>query len=999
MAGKPASNVNSKNASVPTANEGIHSISNSNMIGKALILLNEKGVDEAIAYLSQLGVTQDRTPMALSHRLSTLATLIQQKDPKSSLFLSLKAIELNNENITAWLLAGTIQDKLGDRKASAESMRRVVRSPLSKPDQVLRAANLLVRFGEHQEALNSAKVAFDQLGKPIHLATSLMYIAKLTADWALVDELKLQMLQAYEKGLWAEVGETPRTHLLWCGDESININVIKNWSERTIRIPEKVVKPIPETLQGRRIRLGYLSSDFRDHPTSRLINGLLKHHDRSKFELFMYDSGWDDKSAMRKEIESQFEHRHAVAHLSDEVAAQLIRSHRIDVLIELNGPTRAHRMGILAYRPAPVQIDYLGWPGSVGGRIVDYIIGDEYTVPHEAETLYPEKVIKLSKTYQVNDFAYRTLPSKPSRKQVGLPEGDHLILGMFNAINKVDAAVWGTWMKIMQAVPNSLLWLLDPGAVACRFIAKETRKRGIDVKRIVIAPRLKQEAHLARMQCCDLMLDPWPYGGHTSTSDALFAGVPVIALKGTNFASRVSGSLLNAAGMGVMVQPDKENYVNKAIQLLKNPQLLKQAKKFLSEKTPTSNLFNSGIKTKNLENAFISILCKDLNNLSNIHKAPKIRRTETHVIWFNITLSQNWKKQPVGIARAEIEIIKNLIHRMTDVPHGFIEFKNDQFISCIPNKFQIDDEPIKFDKFLNGDTLVDLGLDINCNHSESYHKLRDDNVRIIMICYDLIPIIYPQYTSEHTKSFFPTYLKNMTNVATDIIFISNKTKDDYIEYSKTTKNSTHSSIVITLGSSLSASKQTPSSAINKILTENYILYVSTIERRKNHETLYRAYHLLCRQGKKDSIPNLIFVGVLGWGISELLNDLALDPVTKGKIFIFNNLSDVQLKNLYSNCMFTVYPSLYEGWGLPVAESLALGKFVLCSDRGALPEVGRTFVEYLDPWNVSEWAHNIEKYSNDIQLLNEKESAIKRYFVANSWDDTAKQVLDFLLYKK
>jgi predicted O-linked N-acetylglucosamine transferase (SPINDLY family) len=571
-------------------------------------IFNEKGVDALLLHLKKLASQQSNQAFYVTNQLHYFAASIQRQDPKSALSLALIAIELNSENIPAWLLAGAIQDKLGERTSAAESMRHVVRSPTSKPEQVLRAANLLVRFGEHQEALNSAKTAFDQLGKPLHLATSLMYIAKLTADWASVEELKIQMTQGYANGLCAEIAESPRTHLLWCGDESINIEVIKNWSQRTIRLPEKVINPRPEPLNGRRIRLGYLSSDFREHPTSRLINGLLKHHDRSKFELFMYCSGWNDHSAMRQEIESQFEHQHAVAHLSDAAAAQLIRSHGIDVLIELNGPTRAHRMGILAHRPAPVQIDYLGWPGSVGGRVVDYIIGDGYTVPQEAEVLYPEKVIKLSKTYQVNDFASLTLPTKPTRQSVGLPNGNQLILGMFNAINKVDASVWATWMQIMQAVPNSLLWLLDPGPVACKFIAKETRIHGVDVKRIVIAPRMKQDAHLARMQCCDLMLDPWPYGGHTSTSDALFAGVPVISLQGTNFASRVSGSLLHAAGMGVMVQPDVNSYVKKAIHLLKNPQLLMAAKIFLKDKTPDSNLFNSKFKTKQLENHLIHIL-------------------------------------------------------------------------------------------------------------------------------------------------------------------------------------------------------------------------------------------------------------------------------------------------------------------------------------------------------------------------------------------------------
>lgn len=576
------------------------------IFGEALRLLESSDVDSAVNYLRITAKEQSDLSMPFSDRLVLLCSLIQQKNPKTALEITLIALQESPDNMSACLLAGSLQDRLGERKASAESMRKVIASAHAKPEQVLRAANLLVRFGYQLEALNSAKTAYETLGRPIRLASTLLYIAKVTADWECAKGLIKQIQQAYDQGQWDEVNESPRTHLLWCGDEKTNIEVIKRWSERVIKIPKNVIRVVPEPVEGRRIRVGYLSSDFRDHPTSRLIIGLLKNHDRSKFELFMYCSGWDDKSAMRREIESHFEHIHAVAHLTDEAAAQLIRSHRIDVLVELNGPTRAHRMVILAHRPAPVQIDYLGWPGSVGGRIVDYIVGDAYTVPQEFEALYPEKVIKLSKTYQVNDFASRTLPAKSSRSAVGLPEGDQLILGMFNAINKVDATVWGTWMRIMQAVPHSLMWLLDPGPVARKLIAEETAKQGIDVKRIVIAPRMKQDAHLARMQCCDLMLDPWPYGGHTSTSDALFSGVPVIALQGTNFASRVSGGLLHAAGMGVMVQPDIDSYVNMAVELLNKPNILAQAKKFLKEKVPKSDLFNAKSKALQIEKYYIN---------------------------------------------------------------------------------------------------------------------------------------------------------------------------------------------------------------------------------------------------------------------------------------------------------------------------------------------------------------------------------------------------------
>lgn len=963
-----------------------------------LQIYKQKGInnliDELIKNQSSKGDKSN-----ISDRLCRLATLIQRQNPSASLILTSKSLEFNQENINALLIAGLIYDKLGDRKLSAESMLKVINSKKSNPEQILKASNLLVRFGAHKEALESAKSAFYDLKKPLRHASSLMYIAKITADWKLVEELKEQMTNAYADGNNGQFTETPRTHLLWCGDEKLNISVIKKWSENTLPIPENILKPELEKLDGRRIRIGYLSSDFRDHPTSRLINGLLRNHDRKRFELFMYCSGWDDHSDMRREIESQFEHQYSVSKLGDEEAALIIQSHKIDILLELNGPTRANRMGILAYRPAPIQIDYLGWPGSVGGRLVDYIIADEYTVPENKESLYPEKIIKIPKTYQINDFIHLNLPQKPNRNSVGLPEGDYFILGMFNAINKVDSIVWSAWMKILIAVPNSILWLLDPGSVACRFIAKETKTHGIDIKRIIIAPRLKQDLHLARIQYCDLMLDPWPYGGHTSTSDALFAGVPVISLEGTNFASRVSGGLLHAAGLGLLVQRDIKSYIQNSINLLKNPKVLTDIKKFLKTKSKSSILFNSSLKTLHLENEFMSILSSKFyqqeNKIQNLNKSFIRKKT----IWFNITISQNWKKNPVGIVRTEIEIIKNIIILLNGYSHGFIEYEDGHFRNCIPNKFSINSRTTYFDSFVEGDTLIDLGLDFNCTYSSLYEKLKNNSINIIMVVYDLIPIIFPHFATGLLQKNFKDYLLNVNRVSTHLLFISKRTKQDFDNLIIKDKNENPLHKIITLGSSLTKSNNLPSKEIEKFINSKFILYVSTIERRKNHDILYKAYNYLSSFKNQDEIPFLLFVGQIGWGVNDLMVDIALDPLVNKKIFILKDLRDSDLALLYQNCLFAVYPSLYEGWGLPVAESLSFGKFVLCSDKGSLPEVGATFVEYIDIYDVYNWAKSIEKYSSDYELLKIKESKINGSYIPTTWHDTAKEILSFMFSKK
>ena len=581
------------------------------LLGGAGPLLLSQGLPSALTELERVaksGRAKGVASVPMAQRLLWLAKGVQVQHPQRALEVCGHILQAQDTPpMEALLIAAVVQDRLGDRKASEVSARSVVEAERATPAEKLGAANLLVRFGQQELALRVAKDAFEAMGRPLSQAATLLYIAQVTADWGLVDQLSAQLQDGYAQGEVATINESPRTHLLWCDDEATNIEVLKHWSARNL--PQgKAERPPVEPMPDRKIRVGYLSSDFREHPTARLVNGLLRHHDRSQFELFMYCSGWDDGSPIRREVESHFDQVHSVAKLGDAEAAQLIRSHRVDVLVELNGPTRANRMGVLAHRPAPVQIDYLGWPGSVGGRGVDYVVGDAVTVPPGAEAAYPEQVIRLNQVYQVNDYAARTLPPKPTRAQAGLPEGDHLVLGMFNAINKVHNGVWDVWMQILQAVPNALLWMLDPGPHARKLIAKAALARGVPVQRILAAPRLKEELHLARLQHCDLMLDPWPYGGHTSTADALFAGVPVVALEGKNFASRVSGALLRAAGMGALVQQDRVSYARFAVGLLKNPAELARVKAFVREQVPKTDVFNAKGKARQLEAAYRAAL-------------------------------------------------------------------------------------------------------------------------------------------------------------------------------------------------------------------------------------------------------------------------------------------------------------------------------------------------------------------------------------------------------
>lgn len=564
---------------------------------------------------------QSLTPaVTVPDLLVQTAMLLRTQHPAVAAQLLEDAVAQDPHHISGWSLLASLRDRLGDANGAREACIHIVNAASATPEQVLGAASLLIGSNEEEVAFHAAIQAFEQLGRPLAWASSLLCIALEVADWPLATQLTDQLRQAHRSGQTADARECPDTHVHWCDDEATNIEVVKDWSARNLQVPDNVVAPLVQPLEGRRIRVGYLSGDFREHPTSRLINGLLRHHDHSQFELFMYCSGWDDQSNLRKEIEKHFDHIYSVAKLSDADAAQLIRSHGIDILVELHGPTRANRMGILAHRPAPIQIDYLGWPGSVGGRVVDYVVGDDHTIPAGVEALYPEKVIRIRQTYQVNDYAARTLPTAIQRKDVGLPQDERIrVLGMFNAINRVGGDVWEAWMRILKAVPGTVMWLLDPGLLGRKHIARVTKAAGVDPQRIIVAPILNYDAHLGRLPCCDLMLDPWPSSEGSSIGDALFAGVPVLAMEGKNFAGRISGSLLKAAGMQALVQPDVESYVRIAVQLLRHATELQRIKQHIKDHIATTDVFDAQGKARQLEVVYRNVMGRKLKGLPAMH--------------------------------------------------------------------------------------------------------------------------------------------------------------------------------------------------------------------------------------------------------------------------------------------------------------------------------------------------------------------------------------------
>ena len=319
--------------------------------------------------------------------------------------------------------------------------------------------------------------------------------------------------------------------------------------------------------QGRgKIRVAYRSADFLDHPTAHLIGELIEQHDRSRFEIIALSMGQSDGSAYRKRLEAAFDRFIDVLDWPINEVSQKIHSLDIDILVDLMGHTRFGLMHYLASRPAKIQVNYLGYPGSTGADFIDYIVADPFVIPADQDAFFSEKAVRLPDSYQVNDRGRPSGDPSKSRAQCGLPESGFVFCSFNNAF-KLTPPIFDVWMRLLRAVADSVLWLLDQGEAAAGNLRKEAVQRGVDAGRLVFAPKMPLADHMARYRLADLSLDTLPYNAHTTASDSLWAGVPIITCPGRSFAARVCGSLLLAAGLPELIVRSLDEYEALALAL------------------------------------------------------------------------------------------------------------------------------------------------------------------------------------------------------------------------------------------------------------------------------------------------------------------------------------------------------------------------------------------------------------------------------------------------
>jgi len=357
--------------------------------------------------------------------------------------------------------------------------------------------------------------------------------------------------------------------------------------------------------KNEKIRIGYFSADFKNHPVAFLIAELFEIHDRRQFEIYAF-SLINAADEMKGRLQLAFDHSIEIQVMTDIEIAQLSRSLNIDIAVDLTGYTKDSRTGIFSYRAAPIQVNYLGYPGTMGADYIDYIIADKTLIPLDAQSSYTEKVVYLPNSYQVNDRKRLISDRQFTRQELRLPE-NRFVFCCFNNNFKILPATFEGWMRILKAVEGSVLWLLQDNSWAVENLKKEAEKQGISADRLVFAERLPLPEHLARHRQADLFLDTFPYNAHTTASDALWSGLPVLTLMGRSFASRVAASLLNAIDLPELITTGQEGYEALAIELALNPQKLAEIKLKLANNRLTTPLFDTPLFAKNLETAYIKM--------------------------------------------------------------------------------------------------------------------------------------------------------------------------------------------------------------------------------------------------------------------------------------------------------------------------------------------------------------------------------------------------------
>jgi protein O-GlcNAc transferase len=562
------------------------------------IVLNElKRFDEALASYVRAIVLKPDYAEAFNNRAIVLKELKRFDEALASCD---RAIVLRPDYAEAFNNRGIVLYELKQFDEALASYERAITLKPDYADALNNRGAALEGVKRFDEALASYEQALAAQENHSHAVSGIADCALKLNDWRSAAKI-VEVIEANVTERKSIVH--PFVLLGYSSDAALQLKCAQNY------IADKIASPTPLWNGTRwhhdKVRIAYLSADFHQHPTAYLTSDLFAHHARSHFEVLGVSFGGDDGSTIRSRLIKSFDQFHDVRFKSDDEVAKLLSELQVDIAVDLKGYTQDARPGILAHRPVPIQVNYLGYPGTMGADFINYVIADKIVLPFDQQPYYTERIVHLPECYQVN--SQRELASrKVTRHEVGLPENG-FVFCCFSNNYKITAPVFDIWMRLLRAIDGSVLWLLRENSSAEKNLRQEAKARGVDPARLVFADRTALVDHLERHRLADLFLDTLPYNAHTTASDALWAELPLVTCCGRSFSGRVAASILNAIGLPELVTPNLEDYEALALQLARNAPLLVGIKARLAHNRNTYPLFDSKRFTRHIEAAYTTM--------------------------------------------------------------------------------------------------------------------------------------------------------------------------------------------------------------------------------------------------------------------------------------------------------------------------------------------------------------------------------------------------------
>ncbi len=561
------------------------------------LLQNIERYHDAIACYDKTLAIDPRQPEAALNRGNALLRLRRFEEAIASFAIYLRA---NPSDCEAWISQGAALYGLNALDDALASFSYALQLKPEHAVALSSRAGTLVMLGRYEEAISGYRALIASGASADHAHGNLMQCQLACCDWQDLGQEKTIISAGLRAGRRVI---SPFQNIAHCEDAHEQLLAARSWLAHEVpRAPIKLWNG--EIHCHDRIRIAYVSEDFRDHAVSHLMAGVWEAHDRERFETIAISFGPDDGSAMRKRSEQAFTRFVDVRNKSDEEIARAMRAMEIDIAVDLMGYSGRGRPGIFGFRPAPIQVNHLGFPGTIGGNEIDYILADAVVIPKDHHIHYSEAVVTLPHSYMPADAKRPIAGHIPARAELGLPERG-FVFACFNSSSKLSREMFALWMDILKDVPESVLWLSQPNDSAMRNLRGFARKRGVAPERLVFAPHAAaMEDHLARLKRADLFLDTSPFNAHTTASDALWAGLPVLTLPGNTFAGRVAASLVNAAGLPDMIAQSLEDYEALALKFARDEEALAAIRARLAHGRATCPLFDTALFTRHLEAAY-----------------------------------------------------------------------------------------------------------------------------------------------------------------------------------------------------------------------------------------------------------------------------------------------------------------------------------------------------------------------------------------------------------